>query len=121
MNGIGVYFGSDFARPPILCHISSNGFTAPATALLTHFAAMNADHTNINAMISIIIVPKNDHMVPNILLSDDPAHAPELQPKTPANVVFIHPNSTMVFLPSGLDVMVLQGFPNIVNVVLLLG
>lgn len=55
--GRGAYFGSDAASPPTLFPISSNGFTAASTALLTHFAAMNAIQMNMRAMMSMIIVP----------------------------------------------------------------
>ena len=82
---------------------------------------MNADHINTRAMISIMTVPKNDPILPKILLSSAHAHTQELHPNTPANVVFIHQNSIIVFLPSGLEVIVLPAFPNIVNVVVLLG
>jgi hypothetical protein len=71
-NGSGVYFGRSFARPPSLFPISSNGLTAASTALLTHFAAINAAQIKTRAIISIIIVHREfpaASSAPNISIS----------------------------------------------------
>ena len=65
--GIGVYFGSAIPISPIFFPIFSNGSIAALTALLTPFAAMNATHTNMRAIISIIMVPK----IPPVIFKAD--------------------------------------------------
>lgn len=57
--GIGVYFGRDIASPLIFFPISSNGANAVSATLLTPFAAINATHIKIIAIISTIRVPKS--------------------------------------------------------------
>lgn len=99
-SGSGAYFGRSFAMPPILFPISSNGFTAASTALLTHFAAINDAQTNTSAIMSIIITPREfpalssaQNICPHVLeLVAGHSKFQVIQPISTLVVVFVFPS-----------------------------
>ena len=86
-----MYFGREAQSCPIFIPISSNGFAAAPTTLLTHLAAMNAIQIKRSAMISTTIV-QNTHpvelMILVALLTAQAAQASERSGRSEAPVGF---------------------------------
>lgn len=118
--GSGAYFGIDAASHPTFLPIASNGSIAFPTALLTHLAAINADHINTSAMISIMIVQKNVPIVPKILLRPSPVPPHPTHPIVHSKVISISfAIVTTVFFPSVEVAILFPGLPKRVNCPLL--